>query len=197
MRCASLVKTRGFSLIELILVLVIAGILAIVVVPKFSSTSSLSTHALRDQVIAQLRFVQWQQINDAKLGRNQRLVRQYRFTVKNDEHQAGRPEVFGQNASEVRLDLSSVISFEKNQKIILLAKPNKPNFHIRFDQFGQLVDSDANRDIPFLQVLDGKIPPLQICITRGGLIDDCKSGNQCMNSSRRLVPCAPFTGLTQ
>lgn len=49
---------RGFTLIELIMVMVIVGILAVVVAPRFMGTSVLQSRGFADQVQATLRFAQ-------------------------------------------------------------------------------------------------------------------------------------------
>lgn len=56
-------KQRAFSLIELVLVMLIIGILAVSVAPRFFSQSDISHVTTRDRIIAQLRLVQLQAMN--------------------------------------------------------------------------------------------------------------------------------------
>jgi len=48
----------GFTLIELIVTIVIIGILAVVVIPKWSGTSGFDERGFRDRVVAGLRYAQ-------------------------------------------------------------------------------------------------------------------------------------------
>src|ERR1019366_1189870 len=49
---------RGFTLIELIMVMVIVGILAVVVAPRFFDTNVFKSRGFADQVQASLRYAQ-------------------------------------------------------------------------------------------------------------------------------------------
>lgn len=50
----------GFTLLELVLVLMIAGVLAASLIPRFFSAAGVSEYALRDQALSLLRQVQMQ-----------------------------------------------------------------------------------------------------------------------------------------
>lgn len=49
---------QGFTLIELIAVIVIIGIVAAVIIPKWNGTSSFDERGFRDRVVASLRYAQ-------------------------------------------------------------------------------------------------------------------------------------------
>lgn len=51
-------RTRGFTLIELVGTMVIIGLLAIVVLPRFSTTGDFQSVGFRDEVVAALRYGQ-------------------------------------------------------------------------------------------------------------------------------------------
>lgn len=55
---------RGFSLVELVTVMVLIGILTVTVVPKFVGKSDLAEYALRDQIISAFRYAQQRAMYD-------------------------------------------------------------------------------------------------------------------------------------
>lgn len=57
-------KQTGFTLIELVAVIILMGILTIFIAPRFSTSSGFSEHALRERVISALRFAQQSALND-------------------------------------------------------------------------------------------------------------------------------------
>jgi len=54
---------QGFTLIELVVVIIVLGVLAVVAVPKFVNRASFEDYTVRDQLIARLRLVQLQGMN--------------------------------------------------------------------------------------------------------------------------------------
>lgn len=54
------IRARGFTLIELSLVVVILGLLSVVALPKGVHSATLSLHSQAEMLAAQLRCVQWQ-----------------------------------------------------------------------------------------------------------------------------------------
>lgn len=57
-RMNSLIKNRGFTLVELITVMVIVGILAVSALPRFFDKNTFDERGFHDQVISTLRFAQ-------------------------------------------------------------------------------------------------------------------------------------------
>ena len=56
-------KTQGFTLIELVIVIIVLGILAATAGPKLIGKSSFEDYTVRDQLISRLRLVQLQGMN--------------------------------------------------------------------------------------------------------------------------------------
>jgi MSHA pilin protein MshC len=54
----TLTNKRGFTLIELIIVIIILGVLSVTVAPKFFSSQGFSEYAYRTDAIAKLRLIQ-------------------------------------------------------------------------------------------------------------------------------------------
>ena len=57
-------KQNGFTLIELIVVIIVIGILAVSVAPKLLTKSQFSSVAVRDQLISELLLAQLRALND-------------------------------------------------------------------------------------------------------------------------------------
>ena len=55
---SSIKVAHGFTLIELIIVIIILGILSVTVMPKFFTSKGFSEYAYRTDVIAKLRLIQ-------------------------------------------------------------------------------------------------------------------------------------------
>lgn len=58
MMCRNLKPSIGFTLIELVMVIVILSILSVVVLPKFWDNSAFQARGFADQVLATLRYAQ-------------------------------------------------------------------------------------------------------------------------------------------
>lgn len=57
------INHSGFTLIEMVVVIIVIAILAAVAVPKFANRSGFEDYTVRDQLIARLRLVQLQNMN--------------------------------------------------------------------------------------------------------------------------------------
>lgn len=55
---------KGFTLIELIIIIVVIGILAITAVPRLLTTSDYAQRSVQDQIISQIRLAQLRALND-------------------------------------------------------------------------------------------------------------------------------------
>jgi len=54
---------QGFTLVELVIVIIVLGVLSSVAIPKFVGRASFEDYTVRDQLIARLRLVQLQGMN--------------------------------------------------------------------------------------------------------------------------------------
>ena len=60
----SSLKQNGFSLVELVTTIILIGIIAVVVLPRFFSASSYSAYSLRNEFISELRQAQLRALNN-------------------------------------------------------------------------------------------------------------------------------------
>jgi len=61
-------NSSGFTLIELVITIVIVGILAITIIPRFISSSELKPYSYRDQLLTTLRHAQYMAMSDRSTG---------------------------------------------------------------------------------------------------------------------------------
>jgi len=57
-------RSQGFTLIELVAVIVLMGVLAAYVAPKFTGSAGIAEYTLRDQIVSTLRFAQQRAMYD-------------------------------------------------------------------------------------------------------------------------------------
>lgn len=82
-------SSKGFTLIELVLVIVLLGVLAITAAPRFFSSAGYDQIAARDQLIQLLRQAQLQTMNSSSACQ----------VVHFSQNQASIPAVFNTDAS--------------------------------------------------------------------------------------------------
>jgi MSHA pilin protein MshC len=61
---SSMTHAKGFTLVELVTVMILIGILAVSALPRFIGSSSYSAYSLRNEFLAELRAVQALALNN-------------------------------------------------------------------------------------------------------------------------------------
>lgn len=117
-------RQQGFTLIELITILILLGILSVTVVPKFFSASSFAANTVQTQIISQLRLLQLQAMNQRGLCQ--------RFVVTNDH--------FGLATCTGSVPVDRTVSKDD----VAISIGNDTTLDIRFDNLGRPHATDGD-----------------------------------------------------
>ncbi|WP_333608359.1 type II secretion system protein [Arsukibacterium sp.] len=149
-------QQQGFTLIELIVVLVIIGVLAVSLVPRFFSAAGSSEYTYRDQALAILYRSQMQAMHCSNAGLCD--IPMLQFSSK----QLGTTSGCLNNASHLCIGASESVSL------------SFPLSQLRFNSLGQPVDASLNPICTSgctLQILGSAT--LSVCIESEGFIHSC------------------------
>ncbi|AZQ85766.1 type II secretion system protein [Colwellia sp. Arc7-635] len=134
--------SKGFTLIELVVVIVILGILSVTVAPKFFTHNGYSEYAYRTDIIAKLRLIQtraMQQVNNP-FAPNEKYCHQVLLSAKQLSKDICLPVTEYVNQSEQRA--TSVIVANDDSVTFSSA-----NTRFAFDSMGRPSINGSNRKI--------------------------------------------------
>ena len=153
-------KSFGFSLVELVMMIILIGILTVVAWPRLFLRSSVDTYALRDEFIAKMREVQIMAMNNTnkcyqlRVTQSSYHVNQYN---RNDNGLCGDKPQKGH-----------VTPLPDKTYLSLVSKPTKTSFHLTFDSQGLVINKVCNNQANCIQVNGGDT--LSIAIESQGYI---------------------------
>lgn len=140
-------QTKGFTLLELIVVIIIVGILSVVAVARFQGKSGFAEYAWQKRGIAALRYVQLQAMQDTSTRTSGAC---YRLNVDNNNNQFGLPPAADSCSDNIDINRHLASSSGNGEmdnddvSILLLDNTNGTINGIGFNGLGQPVDNSKN-----------------------------------------------------
>lgn len=134
-------QTRGFTLLELVLVIVLLGILSIAAYGRWGGTSEASAASARDQLLTRLRLVQLQNMNEPGLTSDSTAVCSW-LRVDSDRfvtvQTSGRPESCATPGAQSGM---SATTLQQGAQVITsgvtIALAGSSAFALHFDRMGR------------------------------------------------------------
>ena len=114
-------KERGFTIIELITVIILIGIMAVTVLPKFDGTASYEAHSHRAQLISALRLTQQRAMQQTDI--NDGYCHQLIFDNDSDVSRYGVPD-------RLNCNVTSFIGWEPDATGFVVEDRYQVNFSI-------------------------------------------------------------------
>lgn len=140
-------RVSGFTLVEMITVIIIIGILSVVILPKFTGSDSFEAHPFRAQLISALRLTQqraMQQTNPSDNYCHQIVIDDDRYGVENRVSASCGTET---NLSSLDPDLSGHIVDSRYDIEFSVKNKSNPSI-IGFDSMGRpLADCSGGCEI--------------------------------------------------
>jgi MSHA pilin protein MshC len=110
-------RCAGFTLIELVIVIVILGILSATVAPKFFSSNGFSEYAYRTDIIAKLRLIQTRAMQQANDKCHQVLITSTKLGKVTCDSPAEFVDQTEQRATLVEIDNNDNVTFSPSSTV--------------------------------------------------------------------------------
>ncbi|MFD2097628.1 type II secretion system protein [Corallincola platygyrae] len=158
---------RGFTLVELITVLILVGILSVVVVGKFFGRGGFEEYTYRDRLLASLRLVQYNAMNHRTETCHQLLLEAKRYGVP-DSNPCTASQSYSDEYFDDVLEPNRSADLTDNDRVSFLALATLP-LDIRFDGLGRPIGACSGG----CQVRVSGEVVLNICIESEGYVHAC------------------------
>ncbi|GHE99173.1 prepilin-type N-terminal cleavage/methylation domain-containing protein [Thalassotalea profundi] len=143
----SVMMIKGFTIIELIVVIIILGILAITVAPKFFSSNGFEQFTYRNEVVTTLRALQLRSMQQTSSDTCHHIsVTNSQIGLhKTDTGLANNCDLsIYEDASKDEYDKHTSVSIDSKHEVTFSTSASLASV-FAFDQMGRVIDSNGNR----------------------------------------------------